>query len=322
MEKETNNELESRLEIMPTPEVVVQDEPGMRLWGIAQKAADKQYDKKEYPIVEDIEDYFSERPLPRAVIQKIQEYQKVNEEAVFWISLAYNHLERIDLVKKEIISHKSWITNIDDLINGVHAVMREVENSLDADIQEKIQGAVLTDLSAKERIHDQLTADITEIINFYKLSPETNIKQAVLTTANFFTPKNSGRGLSVGEDQYLFCHATNRDNMRHEFSHGFINDMVHELDQKLFEEQKNKIVLLAGDWLKYGNDYGEYWESLLDEELIRTYVDCYSKRQQLKMTPLRTLVYKLYEDYDVAKETDPQLRFKQFLLTEFPKRLW
>jgi hypothetical protein len=105
-------------------------------------------------------------------------------------------------------------------------------------------------------------------------SPRERTSRVVMVPSDTILPPKGGHGFHVGDTTVIMSHAGAFDNADHEFLHGIVNTIVRKLLPNLTEENIRMISELASKNLV--DDYGTP-ESILDEELIRTYND-YIKR--------------------------------------------
>ena len=88
---------------------------------------------------------------------------------------------------------------------------------------------------------------------------------------DFLYHEKSGTAFEFGDTTILRSHIDNPSNLEHEFLHSVINPIVEKLSKQLTDNQKQRIINLASFRLKVEEDYGNHYESLLCEEIIRTY---------------------------------------------------
>ncbi len=230
----------SNFEVMKTPEIVVQDEPGAQLLSLILKD------------------------------QKPDWAEGIDEEALYNLALTYKHPERTEAALETLAKYKSYIDNPQELQKKILKALEKAKGpKIDTEQDKKTRLENLE--TTKQRIE--------RIIEFFRPDAITTpIKRISLMPTDQFSQKDSGTAFPFGEELVLKTHIENPDNLDHEFLHSVINPIVEKLSQQLTDEQKEKVVQLASEKLK--QDYGEKYFSLLCEELIRTYNDVFKKGER------------------------------------------
>lgn len=112
----------------------------------------------------------------------------------------------------------------------------------------------------------------------------------------------------------LRSHIENPDGLNHEFLHSVINPIVEKLSQKLIERQKEKISQMASDELKFNQNYGEGYFSLLCEEFIRAYNDFFRRGENPSTYT--------HEDFQREIADKKEKQFQEALAEEERLRVW
>lgn len=240
---------------------------------------------------------------------------EMNEEALFWLALTFEHSEREDKVFSLIKKHKESIDNPRKLqVELIEMLNQESQNKTENN-EENIEKHDINQLSTRTK----------NIINYFKPKATTaSITKVGVVEADDIVGEQSGFSVSIGDEILVFSHSKNLDNFDHEFMHGFINPIIEKLQSKLTENQKNKIIELASEKYKNNDEYGEDWFSLLTEEIIRVYniyIENGEKFVNWGDNKLRVLVHDLYFQYEIKVKKKPSLCFEDFLLDNISDKL-
>jgi hypothetical protein len=274
---------ERKFEVMPTPEIAVQEERGAQLFSLLLKAENPEWGETETPLAQEVTDYFEEHPVPSDILDAIRSFheQGADEETLYNLALTYQRPERADHVLAMAAKYKPHVANPEEAHRRFLEVLGAFDQFFsDSPLAEKIEAEVEKDRSLRMERMEETRARIEALIDFYKPDAETSdIKRVSFVPTDPLYRKNSGRAFSAfpGE-QIIISHIDNVDNQNHEFSHGIINPIVEKLSEQLTDEQKTRVSELASGKLK--QDYGEGHFSLLCEEFIRTYNDVLKKGEQ------------------------------------------
>jgi hypothetical protein len=136
-------------------------------------------------------------------------------------------------------------------------------------------------------------------------SPLEKTNRVIIVPAGTILSPKDGHGFHIGGTTVIMSHVGAFDNADHEFLHGIVNGIVRRLLSNLTAENLRKIPELARK--KLVDDY-ETPESILDEELIRTYND-HIKRGENPLTfpEFSTIVNAMTEEqFHEMLRTDPE----------------
>lgn len=272
--KENKETTIPKLEVLKMPEIVIQEEPGIQLFSLLLKAENPKWGEQETEIAKETKEYFEKTPIDSDILKRIKNLQEdgVDEESFYNIALAYKHPERIEGILKKANRYKPNIKDPQDACDKFLLVLDSFNESFSTSpLAEKIKREIELDKEKRLENIEDTKKRIEKLINFFKPdSKTTDIKKISFIPTDPLYDKYSGRAFSAFSGEHIIkSHIDNVDNMDHEFCHGIINPIVDKLSKVLTSEQKEKISSLASYKLK--QDYGDYFYSLLCEELIRTY---------------------------------------------------
>jgi len=283
IEKFENNNKKESFEILPVPEIVIQEERGAQLFSLLLKAENEKWGETETELAKEATDYFRKNSLSLNILEMIRGFhdQGVDEETLYNLALTYQHPEKSEKVLELIEKYKPHVNNSQDVREKVLRILQEFDQIFSKSLlAEKFSLEIERD--KKERIErkEETKSRIENLINFFRPDNKTtNIQKVVFAPTDPLYKKNSGRAFSAFPGEHIIMsHIDNIDNQDHEFCHAIINPIVEKLLVKLTIEQKNKISELASGGLK--KDYGEEFFSLLCEEFIRTYLDVFRKGEK------------------------------------------
>lgn len=266
------------LEVLKTPEIVIQNEEGAHLLSLILEARDPKWSNADNPLAKATKEYFEANPLNQEVsgfLDEIRALQKdgVDEEVLYILALTYEHSEREEKAFETIREHKSYIKEPKELQQKLFKAIETMKQSFSASpLAERFSSETEQDKKARLENLEETKERINRIIDFFKPdSRTTRVSKISLMPTDPLYKVSSGYSFNFGEEVVLKTHIENPDNLEHEFSHSVINPIVDKLFDQLTPEQKGKISELASKKLK--QDYGEGCYSLLCEEFIRTYND-------------------------------------------------
>jgi len=266
------------LEVLKTPEIVVQNEEGAHILSLILEAKDPKWSNADNPLAKATKEYFEANPLNQEIsgfLNEIHALQKdgVDEEVLYILALTYEHPEREEKAFETIREHKSYIKEPGELQQKLFRAIEVMKQLFSvSSLAEKFNSEAEQD--KKERLEnlEETKGRINRIIDFFKPdSRTTKINKISIMPTDPLYKVSSGYSFNFGEEVVLKTHIENPDNLEHEFSHSVINPIIDKLFDQLTPEQKGKISELASKKLK--QDYGEVCYSLLCEEFIRTYND-------------------------------------------------
>jgi len=193
----------------------------------------------------------------------IKELANHNEEILNWLSFVVDKDEssKSEIVN-QIVKHKGLSEDgAKNLLTIFTDFYQATKNEIDLT---EIKDFVGCDMEERKNDFSELKKRNQEAIDFFNPKSST-IKDVVYLPTNPLEQKQTGNGIEVGEKFYINSEKGNEINQIHEFLHLIINPIITKLD--LSEEDKKRIIELCPNRLK---DY-EYPESILTEEIIRTY---------------------------------------------------
>lgn len=295
------------IEVMKTPEIVIQEEQGSQLFSLLRKAEDPKWGETETPLAKETMEYFKKNPLSPEILETIKEFNKqdVDEETLYNMALTYQHPERAKMVFELAKKYKPHIKNPQGIYQKFLTIIEVFDKSFsESQLANKFTKAIEQDKNKRIEKIEESKKRIESLIIFFKPDIKTtNIKKVSFIPNDPLQKENSGQAFNVfpGE-QIIRSHIDNVLNQDHEFLHGVINRIVDKLSEVLTNEQKDKISQLANNKLK--KDYGDDFYSLLCEEFIRTYTEIiYSEEKPKK-----------YEDFKEKINIIKNEQFQKFLI--------
>lgn len=200
--------------------------------------------------------------------------EKLDEESLYILGAAYGRPERLAYSLGQLEKHKPHVADPAALWRELETELRRLDESLSPTERGALDPVDDEDASLRSSELPQTKARLEKILDFFRPdASDLDFKKIVLATTDAAVKPDSGRAIRLGPELIIVSHRENRDNLDHEFMHSFINPLVEKLGRSLTEKQKSAVTELAGAKLK--QDYGTGWYSLLCEELIRTYNDCF-----------------------------------------------
>jgi hypothetical protein len=278
-----NQESKKSYEVMPLPEIVIQEERGAQLFSLLLKAGNKEWGETETPLAKETTEYFEKNPLDQDILEIIKELknQGVDEESFYNLALTYQHPERSEKVFELAAKYKPHIKDPQEVQRKVLTALESFDKTFSrTPLAEKFAEQTEQDKRLRIEKIDENKKRIKNIIDFFKPDQKTvDIQKVIFVPTDPLYKKNSGRSFSAftGE-QIIISNIDNTLNQDHEFCHGIINPIVEKLSNQLTAEQKEKISQLASGKLK--RDYGKGHFSLLCEEFIRTYTEIVVKGER------------------------------------------
>lgn len=308
-ELERQPHFEAGPETMKLPEISVAEENGEILLSVLFKGYDPSWGGHKHALVAEVENFFEQHPLSEKTINFLQglkesEDDSANEEMLYEIALTLDNPERMDAVFEFVSKYKFLTRNLHELQKELLAELRNLEALLPEDLKNKFRLATLDDVEKRNQNMEATKKQIADLIDFFKPSPETTkIKKVVILPTDFLYHEESGTAFEFGDTIILRSHIDNPGNLEHEFLHSVINPIVEKLSEKLTEEQKQRISNSGSYRLRIEEGYGDGYESLLCEELIRTYNDVIQKGEK----PLS------YDDFVQKINAIDDVRFSEIL---------
>ncbi|HPI67129.1 MAG TPA: hypothetical protein PKZ16_01105 [bacterium] len=129
------------------------------------------------------------------------------------------------------------------------------------------------DIDKRKEQLPELERKINEAIKFFNPRP-SRLKKIIYLPTNPLTKEQSGYGLEIDENYYVSAELGNEINEIHEFLHSIINPVMEKI--KLSADDEKIILELCPNKLK---SY-QYPQSILTEEIIRTYKTGFKKENE------------------------------------------
>jgi len=314
METEPKIEKTETREVMKVPEIEIESEKGLFLLSVLLKGYSSEWGSqdKKCALVKEVEEYFKQNPLDAESVDYLKsigalEHDGIDEESLFVLSAMYGHPEREpeDLEKyKEIDKARA-----EELKNGLFGIFDRLDGKLaSTKLAKDYERAVKKDIKIREKKLPETRKLIQGVIDFLRPSPETTkLEKISFVPTDLLWRQESGRGNNFGGEFVISENAKIQDTNPHEFMHPIINPITEKLREKITEEQMQKIVKMSPEMLKGKTSYGEHWYSLLNESLIRTYVDYFSRGENPDFESFANRIAKV-----IKNETDWQEKSKNF----------
>jgi len=298
-------------EVMKLPEIEIKSEKGLFLLSVLGKGYNPEWGNqdKRCVLVKEAEQYFKKNPLDAESIEYLKsikafEQDGLDEESLFYISMMYEHPERSSetLARDKLISEGE----VEELKSGLFKIFEKLEKNLGSSkLAKDFEKATEKDIKIRQEKLPETRKLLQGVIDFLRPSPETTkAKKAIFVPANFLWRQESGRFINFGEEFVISESAEVQDDNPHEFMHSIINPITEKLEGKLTEEQMQKIVEMSPEMLKIKKAYGENWKSLLNESLIRTHVDYFSKGESPGIESLKRKIDEIKDETDFQERTE------------------
>jgi hypothetical protein len=178
-----------------------------------------------------------------------------DEEAAFWIALAFGHPELEAKLIEQFKKYKPHIANPESIFRVASPLLEKSSVYPFGEIGDTVQDP---------------EARVDKLFSYFK--PKQAPKRIIVVPADNLTSATSGRSWRLGENGYVVSHSTNPYNFDHETAHLIINPIVEGLGDILSEEAKKRILTMGAEKLQ--EKYGDDWYPMLCEELINTYKEC------------------------------------------------
>ncbi len=268
---------EVRSEVMSTPEIVVQEEKGLQLFSLLQKARNSDWGKKNGSLVEKTTQYFKDNPVDPEILKTLDELyeQGADEESLYNAALTYQHPERgIDQILEMAAKYKPWLKDPEGAFRKFLSVLEQFDRDFSGSpLAAEFDDHVKQDMS-KWREKEASTREVVEeVIAFFRPDPNTtNVDRLIFAPTDPLVEKTSGRSFTGFQgEQVIASHVDNEHNQVHEFCHSIINPVIEKLVLRLTDEQLEKVPQLASETLIEEGYQGPF--NLLCEEFVRTYND-------------------------------------------------
>ncbi|MBL7021866.1 hypothetical protein ISR92_00860 [Patescibacteria group bacterium] len=280
---ENPNSVEQSPEVMKLPEIEVQEKKGPMLLSILLRGYDHDFGGHQHELSQEVDNFFKQNPLNEETINFLKEIRAIESNGIDGETLFNMALTRetneTETLSKFVSEYKNPIQNLQEIRDKLIEALNNLETSLPSELMDKFAEATSEDISMRNNNLEDPQKRIKQLIEFFKPNAKTTkIEKIIILPTNFLFDEKSGSCMfGPNNDMYISSHIDNPHNMEHEFLHSVINPIITKLEAQLTDDQKMKIVELASNNLKYSQEYGEEYYSLLCEEFIRTYNDIFQK---------------------------------------------
>ncbi len=196
-------------------------------------------------------------------------FRNYNFEIIEWLSFCIDDEDKLNKLKnnQELLKGKN-IT--EDYIDEVYSKVKDTIKQI---------AEYVPDIKQKEEIN--FNERLKKINNFFKFK-DINIQNIEIVLDNPFRGKEDGSCINLGDEIIISTNTENIDNFDHEFLHTQLNSMIDNL------QMDDDFINIINGMLKFEKsnikEYGELSmqnRSALYEEFIRTYVNYFSKGEDL-----------------------------------------
>jgi ribosome-associated translation inhibitor RaiA len=225
-----------------------------------------------------------------------------DEETIYWLTMTFNHPEREKDVFNRIQEQKEHIKDISDIQKRLFDILSLYKN-------ENISQNSEVDLEDANSGYEER---VKKLIDYFQpIDFESRITKIIKVYSDNIVSKNSGRAITIDRDVFILSHSDNK-----EFLHTIINPIVDKLSEQLTNFEKNKLKEIIHLDLK--KDYGDHFESLMCESIIRIYNDFFKHDSEkyaggFKNFELGNKIYYLFQKY-TEQELEKAVDFETFLL--------
>ncbi|MDE2019538.1 MAG: hypothetical protein KGJ13_04275 [Patescibacteria group bacterium] len=189
-----------------------------------------------------------------------------DEEALFMLSLLHKHPEREAEIMRQLAEYKPHVENREELKNKVLQALAAAE------IQPKSPEE--TGQTKWGTQTEEAREHIKRLAEYFHTDPATyGIEKVEIVPSDDLLPPQKGSSFHLNGEAIIMSRSGDWHNFDHEFLHGLINPAVEAAIAQLSEAERKRIIELASVNLKDEQGYGEHPESLLQETIIRAYVD-------------------------------------------------
>lgn len=230
-----------------------------------------------------------------------------DEEVLNWLAMTFNHPEREEDVFSRIKEHKSHIKDAKLIQEKIFEILSKYN----------IQKSSIAGDKESESITSEYSERIKNLIEYFKpIDLQSKVHRVIKVDADKIVKEESGYCIKIDKDAYIFSPSDNKDNFDHEFMHTFINPIVDKLSEQLTNFEKQKLKEIVHPDLK--KDYGDHFESLMCESIIRVYNDFFKRDAEkyvggFKDFELGNKIYYLFQQY-TKQELEKAVDFETFLL--------
>ena len=263
------------------PKISFEADRGMVWYSLLMKGVDSSWGDRtdtQHELVGKTEEYFEKHPLVEDLVLKVNRIkEEADNEIIFWFALVHEHPERKGEVLDLIEKHKGYknIPEPEQLLDRFLSALDRFGQE-NQELAGLINPYIEEDLQEREGRRDKFENRTREIIDFFKPYADTTPQtEVVFLTTSFIEQKDTGRAVPFHNTIVVKSHIDNVDNQKHEFLHNITNPIVEKLS--LTDEQEQKILDLSSGGLR---EQYEVPVSILQETLVRTYNDYFSKNEE------------------------------------------
>lgn len=309
-------------EPLPTPEIVIQREPGLELLSLLYILARPGWGNTEHPLAKAVHEH-------RATFQAVTKFSAflakyeatVDEETLYNLALTYDDLKRFDAIATELKEHKRHSREaLQDICHELIEIIKTCASDLDASpLKSQLEDFRRTDLEKREALREKYTATIRQLNAFFHPDAQTAaVRQLIIVPTDPLLHRYQGRAYSFAENLVIMSNIDNWLNFQHEYLHSVINPIVDKLQMT---EAQGQAVIDGTDQALI-EDYGQRPRSLLNEQIIRVYTRYFSRGKELPPTlgKISFNLNKLFGDY-TREATQSRINFEQYFLARFPSIL-
>lgn len=195
--------------------------------------------------------------------QDIRLIAKDNQETLKWLAFVVEKdASAQSLVVEQMVKHKDFDKKQAELLlSNFSQFYFEAQSLIDF---VRVERFISADIEKRKDRLSEIKKMVNEAIGFFK-PDASKLQNVIYLPTNPLEKKQSGNGLSLGENFYINSELGNEINEVHEYLHSIINPITEKIE--LSPDDEEKILKLCPGKLK---NY-KYPLSILTEEIIRTY---------------------------------------------------
>jgi hypothetical protein len=229
-----------------------------------------------------------------------------DEETLFMLGLLHEHPEREADIMRQLKEYKPHVENKEALKERV------LQSLATAEVQTKTPEE--TGQTKWESQVETAHEHVERLAEYFHTDPSTyGIEKVEIVPSDDLLPPQKGSSFRASGEVIIMSRSDAWNSFDHEFLHSLINPAVEAAMRQLSDEKRKHIVELASVNLKDEQGYGEHPESLLQETIIRAYVDfIHEGRPRPDRTSMAETVVSLTpEQFETARHENPLIQ-KQF----------
>ncbi len=279
---------ETKGELMPAPEIIIESEKGINLMSFMLKGYNPEWGDNDHELSKATNEYFKNNPLSDEIKKSLDDLKAlkkdgIDQEILFNISLSYQNPERFKETSENLVRDEG-IDNPDELQETLLKLMEDLNEELNSnaeflELKNKFDTETKKDIETRRKMLEKSKEEISKLLGFFRPKAETTkAKKVNIIPTDYLYNKESGMGFSMEEEIIVrvpLKDFTETNQWTHEFLHSVINPINDKLYKNLTDEQKDNIIKMSPEKLK--QHYGENSNTLLNESFIRTYVNFFEK---------------------------------------------